>query len=278
MKNVPPVGSVECWSASRMFAPCSNRKRDTAATIPRLSGHEISSRAVFGRSLSRPVVGESAVAVIGLRIVGTWHAFVTAGGAQAKIEQMQDRDQRSDAQLLAATATDADAFGVFYRRHVRWVLAVCARRGRDPELAADVTAEVFATALAASDRFEPARGPAGGWLFGIALNKLADAQRRGHAERRARQRLGIPSIALTDDDIARIDELASLVSGGDVAQLLAPLPPEQRAAIHARIVQEREYHEIAGELDLSEAAVRQRVSRGLATLRARMRADGRTGS
>jgi RNA polymerase sigma factor (sigma-70 family) len=218
----------------------------------------------------------SAELVIGLPIVRIRRDFVTTSRARAKIEQMEDRDPRSDAQLLADTPADADAFGVFYRRHVRWVLAVCARRGRDPELAADVTAEVFATALAASDRFEPGRGSAGGWLFGIALNKLADAQRRGHAERRARQRLGIPSITLTDDDVARIDELASLAGGGDVTQLLAALPVQQRDAIEARIVQERDYEQIAGELELSEAAVRQRVSRGLATLRTRLRADGRT--
>ncbi|MDO8209339.1 hypothetical protein [Conexibacter sp. CPCC 206217] len=72
------------------------------------------------------------MAVIGLRIVGTWHVFVTAGGTAAKIDQMQDRDPRTDAELLAATGGDADAFGVFYRRHVRWVLAVCSRRARDP--------------------------------------------------------------------------------------------------------------------------------------------------
>lgn len=190
---------------------------------------------------------------------------------------MDDRDPRTDAQLLAATSGDADAFGIFYRRHVRWLLAVCARRARDAELAADVTAEVFATALADSERFDPERGSAGGWLFGIALNKLADAQRRGHAERRARQRLGIPALALTDDDIARIDELASLAGGADAARLLATLPTEQRAAIEARIVQERDYEQIAGELRLSEAAVRQRVSRGLSTLRARLRAEGRSG-
>ncbi|MDO8209340.1 RNA polymerase sigma factor [Conexibacter sp. CPCC 206217] len=138
-----------------------------------------------------------------------------------------------------------------------------------------MTAEVFAAALAASDRFEPGRGAAGNWLFGIALNKLADAQRRGHAERRARERLGIATIALSDDDVQRIDELGSLPVA-ELARLLDALPFQQREAILARIVHERDYEQIAGELDLSEAAVRQRVSRGLATLRARLRARERT--
>ena len=34
------LGSVAYWSASRMFAPCSNRKRDTPATIPGRPGPE----------------------------------------------------------------------------------------------------------------------------------------------------------------------------------------------------------------------------------------------
>ncbi len=47
MKNVPCSGWVEYWSELTMFAPCSNRKRDTAATIPGPSGQEINRRAVW---------------------------------------------------------------------------------------------------------------------------------------------------------------------------------------------------------------------------------------
>src|SRR6266851_713047 len=44
MKNVPPPCSVECWSEWMMFAPRSNRKCETAATTPGLSGQEIRRR------------------------------------------------------------------------------------------------------------------------------------------------------------------------------------------------------------------------------------------
>jgi hypothetical protein len=46
MKKVPPSGSVECWSELRMFASWSERKPETAATMPCLSGHDTSSRAM----------------------------------------------------------------------------------------------------------------------------------------------------------------------------------------------------------------------------------------
>jgi RNA polymerase sigma-70 factor (ECF subfamily) len=179
-------------------------------------------------------------------------------------------DPRTDAELLRATPQDPDAFAAFYRRHAGWVQRVCVRRCGDPELAADVAADTFAAALAAAGRFDPARGGAGSWLLQIALNKLADAHRRGDAERRAHERAGPPPLAAAGE-AARVDELLSLPGAGDAGPLLATLPDEQRRAVEARVVEERGYDEIAAELGLSQAAARQRVSRGLTTLRTRLR-------
>lgn len=74
-------------------------------------------------------------------------------------------DHRSDAELLATTGFEPEAFGVFYRRHVKPVLAYTLSRTRRPELAADLTAEVFALALEQRERFDPRRGPARAWLL-----------------------------------------------------------------------------------------------------------------
>ena len=93
-------------------------------------------------------------------------------------------EPRTDEGLLAA---DPEAFAHFYRRHVRAMLAFFARRTRDAELAADLTAETFAAALDGVHRFDPARGPAVAWLYGIAHRQLADALRRGRVEDRARR-------------------------------------------------------------------------------------------
>jgi RNA polymerase sigma-70 factor (ECF subfamily) len=71
---------------------------------------------------------------------------------------------RDDDALLLAAADDPDAFAQFYRRHVGGVIAYFRRRTGDAELAADLTAETFAAALAGRRRFAPARGPAAGWL------------------------------------------------------------------------------------------------------------------
>ena len=172
----------------------------------------------------------------------------------------------SDDDLL--TAGGADGFATFYRRHVDAILRYHARSTGNAEVAADLTAETFAAALESKHRFRPGGAPAQAWLFGIGMRKLADYRRRGYAEDRARRRLGMERIEPTDEDLRRIEWLAGDV---EVASLVDDLPTEQRDAVTARVVHERDYAEIAEELDISQASVRQRVSRGLAALRGRIR-------
>src|ERR687895_132200 len=137
----------------------------------------------------------------------------------------------SDDELLASL--EPGSFAVFYPRHVEGLVAFFMRRPRNAELAADLTAETFAAALVARARFDPGRGSASAWLFGIALNKLARVERREAAERRARRRLGMEWIELTDADIERIDALGS---GERARVLLERFSPEQRDAIRARVI------------------------------------------
>ena len=172
----------------------------------------------------------------------------------------------TDEELLSAA--DARSFEEFYLRHVDTMLGYFARRTGDAEMAADLASETFAAALAGRGRYRPRKGAAGAWLFGIASRKLADAQRRGYAERRMCRRLGMERIELTDADVAHIEAL------GESARLLEGLSPDQAQAVRAHVIDERDYGEIAGELQTSEAVVRKRVSRGLATARRRI---GRSG-
>lgn len=176
----------------------------------------------------------------------------------------------SDGELLRACAEQPEAFGQFYRRHVRAVLAYAHRRTGRTELAADICAETFARALERAEQYDSDRGPGRAWLFTIAGSVLVDGARRGQVEARARRRLGMPARDLTDADIERIEELIDAGRAIDSDALVGDLPPEQREAVLARVVEERSYAEIAADLRVSEAVVRQRVSRGLSSLRARI--------
>ncbi|MGH3266079.1 MAG: RNA polymerase sigma factor [Trebonia sp.] len=175
----------------------------------------------------------------------------------------------TDAELLSATGSDPEAFGEFYDRFETAVVGYLRRRTGDVELAVDLAGEVFATALQSAGRFRPQAktgGSAAPWLFTIAQNKLTDARRRGQVESRARRRLGLcEAVEYDDEALDRIE--STVLQTGWVTDLLERLPAEQREAVSARVLDERPYGEIAGQLQTSELVVRKRVSRGLAALR-----------
>ena len=141
------------------------------------------------------------------------------------------------------------------------------RRTGQPEVAADLTAEVFAAALAAASRYRPQSETAAVWLFTIARNTLSHSVRRGQVEASARRRLGVPRIELDEESLSRV---AALEGERWVGEMLAGLPADQREAVRARVLDDRDYKEIARELRTSELVVRKRVSRGLGALRRQM--------
>lgn len=170
----------------------------------------------------------------------------------------------SDVSLLASERPDD--FGVFYDRHLRALTAYVAGRVRQPEVRFDVVAETFARALENRGQYDPARGPAIGWLLGIARNLVADAVRRGRVEATSRTRLGMEPVELDDEQLGAIAQHG----GDDLRAALAATPAAQRDAVVQRIVLGHSYAVIAEDLATSEQVIRKRVSRGLASLRARL--------
>ena len=176
------------------------------------------------------------------------------------MERAWDRD--SDDELLRATRRDPAAFAAFYRRYEERTLRYFLSRVGDAEVAADLAAETFAAALGSAPRYRPRREPAVAWLFGIARNTLAMSRRRGRVEARARQRLGMAPLELSDEAIERIAELDHVALA-----LVKDLPADQQEAVRARVIDERDYADIAKDMRCSEAVVRKRVSRGLRSMR-----------
>lgn len=181
-------------------------------------------------------------------------------------------DLRHDVELLeACRGGDAEAFAAFFRRHRALVLAYLARRTRAVETAADLMAETFAAALerVLDLERELPREPVA-WLMTVARNKLIDSNRRGRVEQAARDRLAFAPVVLVDGGLERLEEL---IDATDVAgTLAAALPADQLEALRSRVLEERDYGEIASEMRSSEALVRKRVSRALTTLRTAMEA------
>jgi RNA polymerase sigma factor (sigma-70 family) len=157
--------------------------------------------------------------------------------------------------------TDAEAFARFYRTHVEDVERFVARRVSDPWLAADLTADVFLAVIESAARYSPDRGRPLAWLYGIARNVVADAQRRDARERHATSR--IRGSELVDDaDLAALS--ARIDAEADSRALhaaLARLPASERAVIELVAVDGLTPGEAARALGISQVAARVRLHR-----------------
>jgi RNA polymerase sigma-70 factor (ECF subfamily) len=184
-----------------------------------------------------------------------------------------DLTRATDDELLGAIASrDAEAFTVFYRRHLPVTLAYLMRETHDPELAADLAAEVFAGVLLTAHRYLDHGLTATPWVIGIARNNLLLSLRRGRIEAKARLRLGFEPVALDDADLERVAAMAD-DGAAPLRALVDDLPDDERRAVLSRVVHERSCQDVAGELSCSELVVRKRVSRGLSRIRQRLGRD-----
>ena len=167
----------------------------------------------------------------------------------------------------SSNGLDPPAFVALYDRQAESLLRCFARRTLDAEVAFDLTAETFAEAFASRGRFDPSRGDAVAWLFGIAHHQLGSYLRRLNVERRARRRLGIREHPLSEADYERIEAMIDFAAvGRQLRSALQTLPSEQREAVVYRVIDELSYEQIAERIGCSQDAARARVSRGLRLL------------
>lgn len=169
---------------------------------------------------------------------------------------------------LGRNADGGEAFRDFYVANVQRVVVFFTRRTLNAEIALDLTGETFAVALQRRRQFRGRTdAEAEAWLFAIARSQLAHYWRRGVAERKALQQVGLDPPSVAQTELERIEELAGLPElRRRVQRAIAGLHPQQAYVVIQRIVAEREYADLAHELGVSQDVVRARVSRGLRAL------------
>jgi RNA polymerase sigma factor (sigma-70 family) len=163
---------------------------------------------------------------------------------------------------------DVDDFEQLYDALAQAVLRYFYRRTGSADLAADLTAETFASALSSLETYRSAKGTPEQWLFGIAGNQMARFLRRRRVDSEARHRLGMRrDIDLDSESRQRIEDLVDLRAEiGQLQKALEALSPKVAEAVRLRVGHELSYAEVADELGISEMAARARVSRGLTQL------------
>lgn len=172
-----------------------------------------------------------------------------------------------DDELLRRARHAPEAFATFYERTFDELLGYFRRRVFDAELAADLTAETYAQLLRNLRRFDPARGSARQYLYGIARNQHLMWQRKGVVSNRYRNTVGIGQLpAWGEDEEAAVDRVDAARLVDAVRRAMASLPPGEREAVERRVLDGLPYRDVAQALGCSEVAARVRVSRGLAKL------------
>lgn len=167
--------------------------------------------------------------------------------------------RRSDADAIAASRSDPQAFVEVFDRHFHAIHSYLRRR-IGSALADDLAASTFTEAFAARERYDRNRPDALPWLYGIASNLLRRHYRTEKRQLRAYARTGIdPALARQAEPDPR---------GAEVATALMALSAEDRETLFLHAWTELSYAEIATALRIPVGTVRSRLNRARTTVRA----------
>ena len=176
-----------------------------------------------------------------------------------------------EAMVAAAAAGDQSAFGALVSQTSGVVSSIALAIVRDIDVSRDVAQDVF---LAAWRDLRKLRNPASflPWLRQMTRNRAHHVLRsRVRSSRRVQFGADEELLAAVTD--GRPDASARLIAAEDRAALveaLAALPDETREVVTLYYREGQSTAQVASLLDLDEAAVRKRLSRARATLRARL--------
>jgi RNA polymerase sigma-70 factor (ECF subfamily) len=174
-----------------------------------------------------------------------------------------DARAAADAELELAFAKGGDdALAAVYARYGRVVYSL-ARRTVGPEVAEEVTQDVFVAAWSSRDRYDPGRGSLAGWLIGVARHKVTDALR---SQQRVTARVE-RAASVAGGTIATPPEVDQLAERLMVADGLATLRPEVREVVELAFYSDLTHEQIAERTGRPLGTVKSHIRRSLATLR-----------
>jgi RNA polymerase sigma-70 factor (ECF subfamily) len=166
-----------------------------------------------------------------------------------------------------ADAGAATEFERLYRANVDAVTAYFARRTADPQLVADLTADTFVAVITGFESFDPRKGTARAWLFGIAGHLYATHCAAYSQQQHKLQRLA----GRRDLDQDEVEELLERIdaqrAGRGLVSELARLPERDRVVIELVDIAGLRPKEAAGALGITPGTVRMRLMRARARLR-----------
>ena len=185
---------------------------------------------------------------------------------------VSDRDGavggRLDALLERVATGDLGAFGELYDELAPSVFGIASRAVLSPELAEEVTQDVFVWVWRSARSFDRARGSAAALISTVARRRAVDAVRREAAIRRK-------ALLLADEPLAwegGTHPPAALEEREQVQELMTELTELEREAIRLSYWEGLSGPELASRLGVKLATAKSRKRDGLMRMRAAVRA------
>lgn len=168
-------------------------------------------------------------------------------------------DPMEDSVLVQASQTDPQRFAELYDRHAPDIHRYVARRLGD-SAADDVVAETFLVAFRRRDRFDPSRGAARPWLYGIASNLIAGHRRSEVMQYRVLAKTAVDPVVESHHDRAE-ERVAAAAVTRQLGAALARLAKRDRDVLLLVAWESLTYDEVAQALGIPIGTVRSRLNR-----------------
>lgn len=190
---------------------------------------------------------------------------------------MRQKTELSDAELLRLMLSgDEESFTLLYkRRHAaiyRFALQMCG----SPQVAEDVTHDVFLFLMKDGQVFDPARGSVSSFLFGVARNYVLRRFRGDQLTVPFAEGEDNDSFDQAVDDPGPLEDLTKAETIESVRRAILSLPERYREVVVFCELQELSYGETAEILGCAIGTVRSRLHRARALLIAKLRPNQET--
>ena len=173
--------------------------------------------------------------------------------------------------LVAHAQADQAAFAAVYDHFFQRVYNYARYRISDPDVADDVTAQIFEQVLRHLPEYRAGRGPFAAWLFRIARNAIYDQLRRGQHH----LQVSLDTLENQISDQSGPDEKAEeRLRRAHLLALIATLTDREQEIIALKFGAGLTNRRIADLMKLNEGHVAVILYRALQTLRRKLSAEG----
>lgn len=176
--------------------------------------------------------------------------------------------EQIDIELEQVKAAQADPkkFEIIYKLYYARIVGYVYQRVDSKDLAYEITAQVFYSALNNLSKFKAQGVPFGAWLFRIAGNELNQWFRKNKAQRT----INIDEEAM-DNLKQEVDERASANIDKGLFQALEELEADELELIDMRFFENRPFKEICEITGMGESACKMRIYRILEKLKTKIK-------